>query len=217
MKTNTIYIIVAVVALALILMLSSQYLTGMSVSGTVGALTSTDYIQGNKDAKTVLIEYGDYQCPACSAYDPMVKQVVSELGQNIAFSFRHFPLPQHINAPLAAYAAEAAGAQGKYWEMHSMLYEKQTLWAEQTNARDHFISFAKDLGLDVQKFQNDLDSQAIKEKVQNDLAGGRTAGVDATPTFYVNGNKVKDMPKTVAEFKALLQAAGVSTATTTAQ
>ena len=208
MQKNTIYIVLGVVALSLLLMFASQYLTEKSVSGTVGALSATDHIDGNKDAKTVLIEYGDYQCPACASYDPMVAQVVADLGQDIAFSFRHFPLQQHGQALLAAYAAEAAGVQGKFWEMHAKLYENQTVWAGQANARDLFISFAKDLGLDVQKFQNDLDSQTIKEKVQSDLTGGRTAGVDATPTFYINGKKVSSTPQNAEEFKALLKPYG---------
>ncbi len=204
MKTNTLYIIVAVIALALALMFSSQYLGQNGGSGSIAPLSEADHIEGNKDAQTVLIEYGDYQCPACAAYHPGVKQVVAELGQNIAFSFRHYPLPQHMNAPLAAYAAEAAGVQGKYWEMHNMLYEKQTLWAEQSNARDHFIAFAKELKLDVQKFQNDLDSQPVKDKVQKDLLEGRKIGINETPTFYINGVKVNSKPQSVADFKALL-------------
>jgi protein-disulfide isomerase len=215
MQTSTIYIIVGVVAVALLLMVSSQFLTSGAI-GSITTLGTADHIEGNKDASVVLIEYGDYQCPACAQYHPIVKEALAGMEQTVAFSFRHFPLQQHAQAVDAAYAAEAAGIQGKYWEMHNALYENQNVWAGQTNARDHFIAFAKDLKLDVQKFQNDLDTQAVKEKVQNDFQGGLKAGVNQTPTFFINGKKI-DAPKSAAEFKTLLQNAGVSTATTTAQ
>ena len=156
----------------------------------VNEVVADDHVFGKADSTVTLIEYGDFQCPACGLYYPMVKQVKSEFGDRIRFVFRNFPLSQiHSNAVLGAHAAEAAGKQGKYWEMHDKLYENQKEWSEGTAsaARSAIEGYAKDLGLNLDQFKNDIDSDAVASKVDTDYASGVKAGVNSTPTFYLNG------------------------------
>src|SRR5689334_1309351 len=153
------------------------------------AITASDWTKGPKDAKISVIEYGDFQCPACGAYEPIVEELEKEYATNVLFVFRNFPLFQiHQNAMISAQAAEAAGLQGKYWEMHDLLYAKQNDWAETaTNAvvSKYFDAYAQSLGLDVAKFNADIDSAAVKQAVQDDIQAGNAAQVDHTPTFFV--------------------------------
>ena len=107
-----------------------------------GALSSSDWVRGNAASTVTLIEYGDFQCPACAQYHPVIKALKDEFGENVAFGFRHFPLSQsHPNARAAARATEAAGLQGKFWEMHDILFERQTEWAPKPNPRSTFVSY----------------------------------------------------------------------------
>lgn len=153
-----------------------------------------DHVFGKADSKVVLIEYGDYQCPGCGAAYPNVKQVSEKYKDQVAFVFRNFPLTSlHPNARAAAAAAEAAGVEGKFWEMHNMLYEGQSKW-ENLNASertDFFKGYAKDLGLNVTTFATDLASERINQKISYDQAVGKKINVNATPTFYLNGQTVE--------------------------
>lgn len=167
---------------------------------------ATDWIKGNPNAAVVIIEYSDLQCPACRAYQPLVKQMAEEYGDRIAVVYRHFPLKQiHLQATLAAQAAEAAGLQGKFWEMHDLLFEKQAEWSGNGRARTMMADYAKDLGLNVNQFKRDLFSKQVKALVNADYMSGLTAGVNATPTFYLNGDKIKN-PQGPEEFKSLIDA-----------
>lgn len=157
-------------------------------------------------AVVTLVEFSDYQCPACGAYFPLVKQLTTEFSDSMTFVYRHFPLSQHKNAPLAAYAAEAAGLQGKYWEMHDKLFQNQKDWSDSGNARDIFIGYAKDLKLDVSQFTKDLDNNDIKNKIDRDVNDGNALGINATPTFFLEGEKLTN-PGSVAEFESLIKAA----------
>ena len=147
------------------------------------AVGSTDHIDGSADAAVTLVEYGDFQCPSCGAAHPIVQQVREALGDRLRFVYRHFPLSQmHEYAFGAAEAAEAAGAQGKFWEMHDMLFENQEALSEQD-----LLSYAADLGLDVDRFASDLNDGTFDEKVRHDFMGGVKSGVNGTPTFFING------------------------------
>src|SRR3989338_8892317 len=119
------------------------------------AVTDTDWISGNKESAVTLIEYGDFQCPACAAYHPLVKKMLEDNAEEFKFVYRHFPLRQHTQAKDASYAAEAAGRQGKFWEMYDMLYTKQNDWAGKTNAKDIFLDYATSLGLNSGQFALD--------------------------------------------------------------
>jgi protein-disulfide isomerase len=161
--------------------------------GETGLVTvdSGDWTKGSREARAVLVEYGDFQCPACAAYYPVVKEIAEELGDEVLIVFRQFPLRQsHPQAQLAAQAAEAAGRQGKFWEMHDRLFERQSEWSRQGNAEDLFKQYAQELGLAGDQFAADLNDGSLKEAIEEDVRSGIAAGVDATPTFYLNGSKV---------------------------
>lgn len=167
-------------------------------------ISESDWSLGNKDAKVSLIEYGDYQCPACGAYHPLVKQLMQEFGNDVRFAARHFPLRQvHPNADLAARAAEAAGRQGKFWEMHDMLFERQNDWSAKSRPKNIFADYAGRIGIDQARFELDIELDEVKQEVQQDFSSGNASGVSSTPTFFLNGTKIKN-PQGYEEFKKLI-------------
>jgi protein-disulfide isomerase len=144
-----------------------------------------DHIQGPDSAPVTLVEYGDYQCPYCGAAYPLVKEVQRRLGDRMRFVFRNFPLSEiHPFALGAAEAAEAAGAQGKFWEMHDRLFEHQ-------RALDpsHLVQHARALDLDLTQFEHALAEHTYANRVHEDFLSGARSGVNGTPTFYVNGRR----------------------------
>lgn len=170
----------------------------------LAAVTSKDWVRGSREASVVLIEYGDFQCLACAVYFPLVAQLHQEFGDKIVFVYRHFPLSQiHAQAELAARAAEAAGKQGKFWEMHDLIFANQKSWAGQSSAGEMFLQYGRELGLDLDKYENDLESAEVRERVKNDYQGGLTYGINSTPTFFLNGNRVH--PNNYGEFKNIIQ------------
>jgi protein-disulfide isomerase len=137
------------------------------------------------------VEFGDYQCPACGAAEPNVEQLTKEYDGKVTVYFRNFPLVTlHQNAMEAAEAAEAAGAQGKFWEMHDKLYATQKEWESVGTPLDTFAGYAKDLGLDVDKFKQAVQNEAAKKLIDQDMADGNALNINATPTFFVNGAQV---------------------------
>lgn len=161
------------------------------------------YRQATDSAKALLVEFADYQCPACATYQPIVKSVLSDMRADITFVARHFPLIQHKNSRPAAYAAEAAGKQGKFWEMHEVLYDKQKEWEAAGNPNELFQTYATSLLLNTDTFAKDMEDKAIIEKVQRDINDGNQIGVNATPTFFLNGQKLES-PASADEFKRLI-------------
>jgi protein-disulfide isomerase len=168
------------------------------------------HMTGSIDAKVQIVEFGDYECPACAAAHPGVKQLLAEYkdNPNVNFVFRNFPLPMHKNAIASAKAAEAAAAQGKFWEMHNMLYEKQEEWAESGKAIDIFANYATTLGLDVETFKDGVRGNAYSAIIKADQDDGRELGVSGTPTFFINGMQVSpgNVPS-YAELKAKVEEA----------
>lgn len=172
----------------------------------LAVVTPQDWIRGKKEANVILVEYGDFQCPACAAYFPLVAQLHQEFGDQIAFVYRHFPLSQiHAQAELAARATEAAGRQGKFWEMHDLIFANQASWAGQSNAGEMFLQYTRELKLDLDKYESDLESAEVRERVKNDYQGGLTHGINSTPTFFLNGHRVH--PNNYGEFKNIIQRA----------
>lgn len=169
----------------------------------VDAISDSDWIKGNKEAKIILIEYSDFQCPACASYYPIVKQVMDNFSDKVVFAYRHFPLSQHKNAELAAVSAEAAGRQGKFWEMHDAIFNNQTEWSENTNAKELFIKYAGAIGLNVEQFKLDIELKELKDKVKRDLNSGVSAGVNSTPTFFLNAKKIS--PTSYENFKSIIE------------
>jgi protein-disulfide isomerase len=154
------------------------------------------HMTGKKDAQVTLVEFGDFQCPACAAAFPIIEKLKLDYKDNPNFNFvyRHFPLTMHQHAPLAAQAAEAAGKQGKFWEMYSTLFSKQNAWALASNAEPLFVQYATDLNLDINKFKDDLTSDAVEDFVRDDTRDGNAVGVSSTPTFFINGERAVGVP-----------------------
>lgn len=167
--------------------------TGEALPGP-SKINETDRFKGKQDSKVVLIEYSDFQCPACAYYYPLVDKLTKEYADKIVFAYRHFPLRQiHKNSQFASQTAESAGRQNKFWEMSDLLFNNQKDWAEENNALDIFRSYAQKLNLDKNKFETDFNSDKTKDKIENDFKSGTTAGVNGTPTFYLNGNKLQNI------------------------
>lgn len=154
-----------------------------------------DHTYGKADSKIVLIEYGDFQCPGCGAAHPVMRQVKETYKDQIVFVFRNFPLTSiHPNARAAAAAAESAGLQDKYWEMHDLLFENQSDWSSDSSSIriDKFVAYAQTAGVgDINKFRDDLSSTLIGRKIAFDQALGKKVEVSSTPTFFL-GNKLID-------------------------
>lgn len=164
-----------------------------SVSETSTAIG--DQIYGDKTSKVILIEYGDFQCPGCAGAFPGLKTIKEEYKDRIAFIFRNFPLTTiHPNALAAATVAEAAGLQGKFWEMHDKLYENQTAWGsiDSSKRNDVFVGYAEDLGLDTEKFSSELSDPRIAEKISRDRALGNKVEVSSTPTLFIGNEKLSN-------------------------
>jgi len=156
--------------------------------------------------KAVLVEFGDFQCPACALYAPIISQIAKDFENELTLVFRHFPLSQHKNALPSSFAVEAAGRQGKFWEMVDVVYKNQNEWSVSSKPNDYFDKYAKELGLNLEKFKTDSDSKEVRDKVQSDYADGALLGVNSTPTFYLNGEKIR-APRSLDEFKSIIASA----------
>lgn len=171
---------------------------------SVKEVSATDWVRGATDAKVTLIEYGDFQCPACAVYFPLVTQLEETYKDSLRLVFREFPLrTTHRNADIAARAAEAAGKQGKFWEMYEKLYDEQSLWSDLENPQETFAGYAEEMGISVTQWTTDLDDTNIKAKIEADIASGNAARVGGTPTFFVNGQQINN-PRTLEEFQKIL-------------
>ena len=157
----------------------------MSAAQLTPPVSADDHIAGPDTAPVTLVEYADYECPYCGMAHPIVRRAQQTLGDRLRFVFRNFPLAEaHPHARLAAQAAEAAAAQGKFWEMHDMLFEHQDALEP-----DDILGYAKELGLDVARMTRDLEAGVFARKVRDDFRGGVRSGVNGTPTFFVNGER----------------------------
>ena len=174
--------------------------------GTPEPIVSTDHIKGPADAPVTLLEYSDFQCPACEAYYSVVEHVLASSTVPIRFVYRHFPLPQHSNARPSAQAAEAAGLQGKFWEMYSLLFANHTEWTELTDPSSVFAGYAQRIGLNLSKFKADVDSTVVKGIVEGSFVASQKLGLNQTPTFFLNGKMIQN-PQSYEQFKADIEAA----------
>jgi protein-disulfide isomerase len=166
-------------------------------------VTEKDHAQGPADAPVTLVEYGDYECPYCGRAYPIVKQLQAEFGDKLRFVFRNFPLNTiHEHAGVAAQAAESANSQGKFWEMHDLLYEHQ----DDLDSAD-LTRYALKLGLEVYKFEAEMSGEVHAKRIRDDFRGGIRSGVNGTPTFFINGVRYNGP----LEYDALKQALGDAT------
>lgn len=146
-------------------------------------VSERDHVQGSPNAAVTLVEYGDYECPYCGQAYGVVKQIQDVMGDDLRFVFRNFPLAQmHPHAERAAEAAESAGTQGRFWEMHDLLYEHQ-----QTLDDGHLLRFAEVAGLNTERFRRELAEGVYRDRVREDFRSGVKSGVNGTPTFFING------------------------------
>lgn len=167
----------------------------------------SNHIKGEGTSGVTLTEYGDFECPACYQYYPLVQAIKEKYGDQIKFQFRHFPLSEiHQNAIISARAAEAAGKQGKFFEMHDKLYENQPAWKDSDNPSTVFEDYASQLALNVDKFREDMKSEATNKTVQADRAEAKRLGYSSTPTFEINGSQI-DNPRDLDGFSKLIDEA----------
>lgn len=164
-----------------------------------------DHYKGSDSPKLTLIEFGDFQCPACAGYAQAVKEVVSEFSGDLRVIYRNFPLVTiHRNALAAAYAAEAAGKQDKFWLMHDLLFDKQSEWSDLKKPEEKFRDYAGQLELDQEKFVEDMKSKAVEEKVDLDIVIANRAKVNSTPSFFLEGKYIRPSANPTA-FKNLIR------------
>ncbi len=184
-------------------------------SGQASSSQATNNVTGKGASGVTLMEYGDYQCPVCSLYYQPVKDVVTEMNDQIFFQFRNLPIPQlHPNAFSAARAAESASLQNKFWEMHDKLYENQSKWAPSTKPLEFFKSYAQEIGLNMTQFEKDYSSSKVNDRINADVAEfNKTGHQVATPTFFINGKYIDNTQlagsngfPSVEKFKELINA-----------
>lgn len=197
-------VMLAVVGTAVgIIMLAVNKRPESALSPVAVTLQSDEIWKGKEDASVVLVEYADFQCPACASYAPLVKKIAGEFGDRIKIVFRHFPLRQHANADVASRAAQAAHAQGKFWELHDHMFEEQQAWASSKNPEDLFVQYALLFGLDKERFLGDMNSAETRAKVEADTQSGFQARVPGTPSFFLQGRMIQN-PRNYDDFKALI-------------
>lgn len=174
---------------------------GETGSADLAAVSDKDYVRGLDTAKVTFIEYGDFQCPYCAQVHPTIEEVLQEYENEVRFVFRHFPIPSsHPNALVAHRAAEAAGNQNKFYEMYDLLYQGQQEWSTSDKPIDVFKKYAKQIGLDLDTFNTDFESDAVAERVRVVKEAGAKAGVNSTPTLFLNGKKIEN-PRSAEELR----------------
>ncbi len=177
-------------------------------SGNSQAAQASNHVVGKTDSKVSLVEYGDFQCPACKSYYPLVKQIKETYGDRISFQFRNYPLTQiHPNAFLGSRAAEAAGKQGKFFEMHDLLYENQDSWSSASSPNSILEGYAQQLSLNMDQFKTDFSSAAVADTINADTRAGQALGANSTPTFVLNGKKIDKNPTNIDDFNKLIDEA----------
>ena len=166
------------------------------------------HVRGSADAPITLVEYGDYECPPCGFYEGIAARLLKEFPDSVKIEFHHFPLAAiHPNAVLAATAAEAAGEQNRYWEMHDLLFVSQSKWKNAKDAEAQFNGLASQIGLDVTQFSQSLESAETRQRVLEDVKRGKTVQIDSTPTFFLNGDRMKPAPANFEEFRERIEQA----------
>lgn len=190
---------IGIIAAIIIVVIGIIVVSENNANAPSGNGTPTSHIKGDKNSPVKLVEYGDYQCPGCGAYYTTIKAVNDKYDKQISFQFINFPLTSiHPNTFAASRAAEAAGMQGKYWQMHDVLYQQnqayyvqqQQTWITASNPMPLFENYATEIGLNLAQFKKDYASEKVNNSIQADKAKGDKAGVDATPTFFLDGKQL---------------------------
>ncbi len=176
-------------------------------SSIVGAknnenITFSSHVKGNSEAAVKLVEYSDFQCPACTSFQLALQEIMAEYGDSLSLEYKHYPLPIHPQAESSAKAAEAAAQQDAFFAYHDKLFENQDTWSRSKNPSVLFIQYATELGLDTEKFKRQMNSSLIRDKVRDSGREAREMGITGTPTFFLNGERMNY--KTYEEFKDLI-------------
>ena len=182
---------------------AAQTQLGPPRTGVAGAEPA--HTKGPANARVHIEEFGDFQCPPCAAFHPILEKMEQEFPKDLRVTFRHFPLPNHQHALRAASAAEAAGLQGKCWEMHALIYEHQQQWKDQFDARPVFEGYAQQIGLDMARFNRDLGGATVQQRILQDGKRAVSMGVKATPTVFINGREVHFTMLPEDKIRALIQ------------
>ena len=205
-----IFFVVAAVSVALYLKYKRTGKMGiqnssLKSSSNTGSILSTDgWTKGNRAAKAVLVEFGDFQCGACATAQLRISKITKQYGSQLKVVFKQYPMQRiHRNAMIAAQAAEAAGQQFKFWEMHDLLFEQQNSWAQIPDAHTIFLKYASELGLDLARFKRDIWDPKTKEKIYRDVMEGNIAQVQSVPSFFLNGKPLRNAKDDV-EFENLI-------------
>lgn len=190
---------------ALVLVGGSVWYSSLVSDKNNEGITFTSHVKGNAEAVTKLVEYSDFQCPACASFQPAIEEIMTEYGDNLSFEYRHYPLPIHNLAEVAARAAEAAAQQDVFFAYHDKLFEDQDTWSRSPNPSALFLKYATELNLDVDKFKRQMNSSLVREKVRASGREAREMGITGTPTFFLNGEKMSF--QTYEEFKSQIASA----------
>jgi len=188
-------------------------------SGNSVSASASNHTKGDGGSGVTLVEYGDFQCPACEAYYPIIEQVVEKYDTDITFQFRHFPLTSiHPNAYAASRAAEAASKQNKFFDMYNALYTSAnwTVWTQNSNPKSNFEQYAQSIGLNLDQFNSDYSSSAVNDVVRADQAAGQDLGITGTPAFFLDGRQVANAPQDLDGWSKLIDAAIASKSAATA-
>ena len=196
---------IGIIAAIIVLVGGFMWVTKPKEDTTNTTAQLSNHLKGEGAKKVTLVEYGDFQCPACGAYYPIVERIVDTYKSDITFQFRNFPLESlHQNARAASRAVEAAHLQGKFWEMYSSLYTNQEAWSTSSDPLNVFTGYATQIGIsDTTKFTDDYKSAAVNDVINADMKEGQKLGLTGTPTFILNG-KIVDTPSDEASFTKLI-------------
>lgn len=178
---------------------------GNLVQASVLTVKPNDWVYGNEKATVTVVEYLDFECEACRAYYPITTQLKEEFKDSMRLVIRYFPLGGHRNSRTSAYAAEAAGKQGKFWEMYDLLYTNQDDWGEQETANQaQFEKYAIEIGLDMEKYRKDVTSEEVKKRIDDSYNEAMSLDLQGTPSFFLNGRKIAN-PQGYEAFKSLIE------------
>lgn len=204
MSNRFFIIVLATIAIFFGVIVATKNRSNEGAAGNT-SVQASNHVRGNETAAVTLIEYGDFQCPACKAFFPIVEQVVEKHKADLKFQFKHFPLVQiHQHAFEGSRAAEAASKQGKFWEMYEILYTNQDGWSVISDPLPTFVGYAKQLGLNTEQFQTDYASGAVNDIINADYQEAIKIGASSTPTFVLNGKKVDKNPENAEAFEKLI-------------
>jgi protein-disulfide isomerase len=195
-KNSVAFVIIAAVLIAAVvagvfLFKARRTKPGLQVASTAKAGAQPPHVRGEIGAPVTLEEFGDFECLPCFILWPTMRNLEKDFGERLAVVFRQNPMPQHLNALAGARASEAAGLQGKFWEMHDVLYLQRAAWIKSANPNDVFTEFARTLELDVERFQKDLNGPEVAKRVAADRERAAALGLDRTPVIFVNGRRVE--------------------------